>query len=201
MATLLYPRSIKPSWPYSYLYLRSIQSTWPNSYVHNQFSPHGHTPISTTNSVHMAISLRPKSIQSTWPHSYIYDQLSPHGHILRPQSIQSTWPHSYIYDQSSPQSYIYGQSSPHGHILMSTINPVHIIHTPVSTIKVLLFHLHLGFPNATLRGYQHRYTRNILKCRAAMARHPTVRQWLATVCISRPASHQQTTQQQQQQQQ
>jgi len=135
--------------------------------------------MSTINSVHMPTLLYLGSIQSTWPQSYIYDQSSPHGHILMStinsvhmptllylRSIQSTWPQSYIYDQSSP----------HGHTLMSTISSVHIIHTPVSTIKVLFFQLHLGFPNATLRGYRHRYTRNILKCRAAKARHPTVRQ-------------------------
>jgi hypothetical protein len=117
-------------------YNRPKQKPYPTS---NGFNPHGHTPISTINLVHMATLLYLRSIQSTQPHSYIYDQLSPQGHILMstinsvhmatlqsismihpvhmatflcPQSIQSTWPHPYTYDQLSP----------HGNILMSTIN-------------------------------------------------------------------------------
>ena len=76
-------------------------------------------------------------------------------------------------------------------------------HTPVSTIEMLFFHLHLGFPNATLRGYRHRYTGYILKCRTAMARRPTVRQLFAShvpPVISKQRRRQQQQQQQQQQQ-
>ena len=149
----------------------------------NGFNPHGHIPISTISLVHMATLLSVRIVtllylrptQSTWPHSYVHDQFSPHDHTpistnnpvhmatnLYLRTIQSTWPQSYIYDQFSP----------HGHILMSTINSVHIIHTPVSTIKVLFFHLHLGFQMLHYVVTTPIHT----KCRAAMARHPTVRQ-------------------------
>ena len=127
----------------TFLCPQSIQSTWPHSYVYNQFSLHGHTPISTTNSVHMATS-------------YVHDQFSPHGRtpistinpvhtatLLYLRPTQTTWPHCYVHNQFS----------------------THYPH--YCTIKVLFFHLHLGFSNATLPGYRHRYTRNILKCRAA----------------------------------
>ena len=61
---------------------------------------------------------------------------------LRP--TQSTWPHSYVHDQFSPH---YPHSCFHN---QSTVLP--------STSR---------FPNATLRGYRHRYTRSV------------VQQWLA----------------------